>query len=101
MGSAKSVFYAPSATSPNLTGVLQGSGVVEPRLFHMLAKAKALVRRTGGDSYPTVEPMMRCWGVICGCIRQYAHSGGESRRQQKVVGMQERAFSNPGHIQWS
>ncbi len=39
---------------------------VEPRLFHLLERARSLSERTLGAFDPTVAPLMRCWGFVGG-----------------------------------
>jgi thiamine biosynthesis lipoprotein len=59
--------------------------VVEPRLFHLLSKAKALSEATGGAFDPTVAPLMRCWGFVgASGSMPTAEAIAEAR---KVVGM--------------
>lgn len=58
-------FYQPTSDISDLNRRAAFEAVtVEPRLFHLLAKAKALSEATGGAFDPTVAPLMRCWGFV-------------------------------------
>lgn len=58
-------FYDPNSDISDLNRRAAFAPVtVEPRLFHLLAKAKALSEATGGAFDPTVAPLLRCWGFV-------------------------------------
>lgn len=79
-------FYNPNSDISDLNRrAAHGAVVVEPRLFHLLAKAKALSEATGGAFDPTVAPLMRCWGFVgASGSMPTAEAIAEAR---KVVGM--------------
>jgi len=58
-------FYNPDSDISDLNRHAASAPVtVEPRLFHLLRKAKELSEATGGAFDPTVAPLMRCWGFV-------------------------------------
>jgi len=58
-------FYNPDSDISDLNRCAADAPViVEPRLFHLLEKAKALSEATGGAFDLTVAPLMRCWGFV-------------------------------------
>jgi thiamine biosynthesis lipoprotein len=79
-------FYNPNSDISDLNRRAAAEPVtVEPRLFHLLEKAKALSEATGGAFDPTVAPLMRCWGFV-GASGSMPTAGAIAEAR-KVVGM--------------
>ena len=79
-------FYRPASDISDLNRrAAFGAVTVEPRLFQLLAKAKALSEATGGAFDPTVAPLMRCWGFVGASGSLPTAAAIEEAR--KVVGM--------------
>jgi thiamine biosynthesis lipoprotein len=58
---------------------------VDPRLFRLLQRARALTEATEGAFDITVAPLLRCWGFVGGSGR--VPSRGEQEQARAVVGM--------------
>lgn len=63
-------FYRPSSEISDLNSRAAREPVaVDPRLFRLLQRAKALSEATDGAFDITVAPLMRCWGFVGGTGR--------------------------------
>jgi len=61
---------------------------VEPRLFHLLQRAKEISERTAGAFDPTAGPLIRCWG--------FAGEGGRVPTPEEID--QARAITGVRHL---
>ncbi|MCS6775254.1 MAG: FAD:protein FMN transferase [Chloroherpetonaceae bacterium] len=68
---------------------------VDPRFFHVLARARTLWEETEGAFDPTVGPLMRCWGLVRGGGR--VPDEAEIAAARAVVGMQH-VVLDPEHF---
>jgi FAD:protein FMN transferase len=80
-------FYRPSSEISDLNARAAREAVpVDPRLFRLLQRAKALTEATDGAFDSTVGPLMRCWGFVGGTGRLPEPAALTAARA--VVGMQ-------------
>ena len=80
-------FYQPSSDLSELNRrAAFGAVTVDPRLFALLTRAKALSAATGGAFDPTIAPLMRCWGFVGASGSLPTEAAIEEAR--KIVGMQ-------------
>lgn len=87
-------FYKPSSEISHINARAAKEAVpVEPRLFRLLLRAKALHEQTGGTFDITMGPLMRCWGFVRGTGRMPSEAElaeARARSGMQLVALDER-----------